>query len=104
MTADELCARIRKPPTGTDYPGPPVPPIVCRDGFMMSVQADRWTYCTPRDDDGPWTAAEVGFPSEREELLMPHAEDPERPTNTVYGYVPVETVLAVIEKHGGVER
>lgn len=44
---------------------------------------------------------EVGFPNQREELLMPYAEDPETPTETVYGYVPVTLVEQIIEKHGG---
>lgn len=44
---------------------------------------------------------EVGFPNQREELLMPYAEDPKTPTETVYGYVPVTLVEQIIEKHGG---
>jgi hypothetical protein len=47
---------------------------------------------------------EVGFPSKREALLMPYAEDRRIPTATVYGYVPIETVAEVIEKHGGMEE
>ena len=35
---------------------------------------------------------------------MPYAEDRERPTDTVYGYVPVEIVERVIEKHGGIKE
>ena len=33
---------------------------------------------------------------------MPWAESPEEPTQTVYGYVPVDVVTNVIVKHGGV--
>ena len=91
----------------------PHPRITCRDGFTLSVQAGRWTYCEPHglpdeDDggefDGPWTAVEVGYPSEREELLMEYADRPDRPTHTVYGYVPVELVQQVILKHGGTDQ
>jgi hypothetical protein len=32
---------------------------------------------------------------------MSYAETPETPTNSVYAYVPVETVFLVISKHGG---
>ncbi len=39
------------------------PPIVCADGESLSVQAGRMLYSTPRDDEGPYTAVEVGFPS-----------------------------------------
>jgi len=79
----------------------PAPRIRCRDGFIMSVQVSKCHYCTPRNNIGPWTHVEVGFPSQKEDLLMEYAEDPDHPTETVYGYVPVEIVMAVIEKHGG---
>ena len=75
--------------------------IVCADGFNMSVQAGSALYCTPRDNDGPWVKAEVGFPSAHDDLLMPYAEDAKNPTETVYGYVPTIIIDAVIAKHGG---
>jgi hypothetical protein len=77
------------------------PPLVCVDGFAMSVQASDAHYCSPRDNAGPWTQVEVGFPTDRVEELMAYCEDPETPTKTVYGYVPVEVVCAVVEAHGG---
>lgn len=76
--------------------------IKCADGFTMSVQASSFHYCTPRTDKGPHTAFEVGFPSERVEALMPYAEDAETPTETVYGWVPVEIIDAIISEHGGI--
>lgn len=77
--------------------------VACKDGFTMSVQASRYTYCTPREDDEPYySAVEIGYPSEKEDLLMKYAETPEEPTETVYGYVPAKVVAAVIDKHGGV--
>lgn len=81
-----------------------VPPITCADGFTMSVQASQLHYCTPRADGGWHTHFEVGFPTEREELLMPYAEEPHAPTRTVYGWVPAEVIDQVIEKHGGVSK
>ena len=77
------------------------PRITCNDGFTMSVQARRHCYCEPPNDEGPWIAVEVGFPSEREELIMEWAEEPRRPTGTVYCKVPVEVIFEVIAKHGG---
>ena len=77
------------------------PRIQCADGFNLSVQAREMCYCTPRSSVGPWTEVEVGFPSDREELLMGYAESPSDPTGTVYGWVPVETIADVIAKHGG---
>ena len=32
---------------------------------------------------------------------MPYAENPEKPTATVYPYTPIQVVMAVIAKHGG---
>jgi len=77
------------------------PRIICNDGFTLSVQAREFNYCTPRSDSGPWTEVEVGFPSEVEDLLLPFAEDSSSPTETVYGWVPVNLVEQVIAKHGG---
>ena len=75
--------------------------IVCADGFRMSVQANQGAYCSPRDDCGPYTEAEIGFPTMEEPLLTEYAEDPNRPTDTVYGWVPRDRILMVIAKHGG---
>lgn len=82
------------------------PAMVFADGFTMSVQGHSGAYRRPRSDFGgahgeSYTMVEAGFPSEREELLMPYAEDAERPTETVYGYVPVSVIEAIAAKHGG---
>jgi len=76
--------------------------VVCADGFTMSVQAHAGAYCIPRMTGAPiYREVEVGFPSEREELLMEWAEEAHKPTDTVYGFVPVRVVTNVIAKHGG---
>jgi hypothetical protein len=79
-----------------------VPRIVCADGFVMSVQASHMHYCKPRNDDGPYTHFEVGYPSQACDKLMPYAEDPNNPTDTVYGMVPRAVIEAVVAQHGGV--
>ena len=76
--------------------------IVCADGFAMSVQASSSAYSTPREDVGPYTAAEVGYPTEEESLLMQYVEDESRPTDTVYPYVPSTVISLVCAKHGGI--
>ena len=77
--------------------------VVCGDGFTMSVQAFDGGYCEPPANGAEkYTSVEVGYPSEREELLMKWAEEPEKPTQTVYGYVPVQVVTNVLAKHGGI--
>jgi len=76
--------------------------VVCADGFNMSVQAHQGAYCEPRKDDAPcYSLVEVGFPSQEDRYLMPYAEDPSKPTKTVYAWVPVEVVFTVISAHGG---
>jgi hypothetical protein len=76
--------------------------IVCADGLILSVQASDTHYCSPRENDGPYSHVEVGYPSEVVPELLEYAETPETPTSTVYGYVPAELVDAVIEAHGGI--
>jgi hypothetical protein len=75
--------------------------VKCADGFSMSVQASATNYCSPRDNIGPYTAVEVGFPSSYDYYLREYAENPEKPTETVYGWVPADTVMMCIEAHGG---
>ena len=76
--------------------------ITCADGLKLSVQASFSHYCSPRDSVGPWTAVEIGYPSERVEEFMEYAENPDDPTETVYGWVPVEVVEAVVNSRGGI--
>ena len=76
-------------------------PVVCADGFTMSVQASERNYCDPRNDVGPYTTVEVGFPSSYDYHLSEYAENPDTPTETVYGYVPADKVILCIDSHGG---
>lgn len=75
------------------------PEMVCSDGFKMSVQGHFGAYSYPRDD----------FADHYDQVeIMCHA-DPildesgghEVDGEKVYGYVPIATVLRVIESHGG---
>lgn len=81
------------------------PIVECADGFKVSVQASEFHYCSPRMyvSDGRYSAWELGFPSAADDLIQKYAETPEEPTETVYGWVPTETVDALIEKHGGIK-
>lgn len=74
------------------------PRIRCKDGFEMSVQASSSHYCKPRKDleDYSYSQVEVGFLNKDEELLETYIND-----GTVFGYVPIEVVDKIIEKHGG---
>jgi len=76
--------------------------VVCKDGFTMSVQAGETQYCHPRETGADrYTEVEIGFPNRPEDLLLEFAEDGDRPTETVYPYVPASLVTLVIAKHGG---
>jgi len=77
--------------------------IVCKDNFTMSVQASEYHHCAPKVDgiDISYSHVEVGFPTDKEDLLIKYAEDSYDPTETVYAYVPAQTILDVIQKHGG---
>ena len=78
------------------------PRIVCADGFDVSIQASECHYCRPRRDDGPYTAVEIGYPSDEVSEWMEYAESPDAPLETVYGWVPVEIIDEVLCKHGGI--
>jgi len=82
------------------------PRIKCVDGVSLSVQADKYKYCSPRTDEGPHYAVEVGFIYDADDKPMAPPDtwreysDGEFPSD-VYGYVPAEMVEAFIESHGG---
>lgn len=37
-------------------------PIICTDGFNVSVQASKHHYCSPREYDAEWASVELSFP------------------------------------------
>ena len=79
------------------------PRLLCTDGFSISVQASKFHYCRPRLDGAQdYEAVELGYPSMEDELINDYAEDDDY-TRTVYGYVPIEVVERLIEKHGGIK-
>ena len=79
-----------------------VPAIICKDGAKLSVQASSRHYCSPRDSRGPWGCVEVGFPTVKPpDEWEQWAEDWNKPTETVYGWVPIDAVREFIALHGG---
>ena len=77
--------------------------IVCADGFSISVQAFDTSYCTPRQDEGPHTHMEGGFPSvEPSQQLAVYAENRDDLCETVYPYVPREVFEREFALHGGI--
>jgi len=83
----------------------PLPRIECLDGFSMSVQAGKYSnYARPRTENAPhYTHVEVGFPSRVEPLLLDYQEHTDNgPMDCCYREVPIEVVLQVTKKHGGI--
>jgi hypothetical protein len=80
----------------------PVKRIQCMDGFNISVQANYGAYCYPRNNGGYWSKVELGYPSEKEEEIMPYiyGNPMSDPVNNVYGYVPIAVIAGVLTKHG----
>lgn len=67
----------------------------CKDGFSISIQQSGFHYCD-------YNSVELGFPNHKEPLIMQYAEDSSKPTKTVYGWVPLDVIDAVVAKHGGI--
>ncbi len=83
------------------------PRLTMANGESLSVQASRTHYCSPREDAGPYSKVEVGFPSVAPpdswaEYFDGDWENEDR-TGSVYGYVPIELVAEFIEANGGID-
>ena len=83
--------------------------VTCNDGFSISIQASDHHYCKPRLAFKPdlfvmYEEVELGFPSAADDIIEEYAEDPDAPTGTVYPCVPVDVVVKLIEKHGGIKE
>jgi len=76
--------------------------VECPDGYSVSIQASAHTYAIP----GPnrtWLSVELGFPSAHDPLLEPYKETlgtDEPQEDSVFPYVPVSVVEALLLKHG----
>lgn len=75
----------------------------CVDGFTMMATGSPLHRCRPRNDHGPWSHVEVGYPSERHSELMLYAKDRQNPTTTVYFDVPITVVVDIVNQHGGLD-
>ncbi len=78
--------------------------VYCKDGFNVSIQGgSSGLYCSPREHCNEFYEVELGFPSEQIHELNEYAENKENHKETVFGYVPIEDVEKLIEKHGGID-
>jgi hypothetical protein len=82
-----------------------IPRHKCKDGTTLSIQVGKYLYCTPRNDEGPYTHVEVGY------IRDSNGIDVEPPASwnkyrdgegsSVFGYVPLQLVQAFLDSHGG---
>lgn len=92
------------------------PPVICNDGFSISIQASSTHYCTPRKllSTGLYESVEIMyFVSEvsnyqcmEDYRLLLENGSWEGPTlgdlGEVFGYVPIEVAQKIINLHGGI--
>lgn len=70
--------------------------IECEHG-SMSIQVGKSLYCTPRNDEGPYTEVEVGYPDPKPQNWDKWDDG----GSGVYAYVPIEKVREFIDFLGG---
>lgn len=75
------------------------PHIVCKNGAKLSIQANESAYCTPRENEGPYTHFEVKV----YDAITPESWSEYHDWNSVYAYVPVELINEFIALHGGID-
>lgn len=82
------------------------PRIICSDGFSVSIQASTSHYCIPRNNVGPYTHFEIGYPSEIIDSWIPFCEghpESEDPREMVYPRVPIHLIINELNLRGNVE-
>lgn len=79
--------------------------VTCADGFKVSIVAGSGLYSDPREFFAPkYLAVELGFPTQEMPSLMEWCEDPGKPLDTVYAYVPTDKVNAMLATRGGIVK
>ena len=80
-----------------------MPVLRCTNGTSVSVQAGSRNYSKPRDDIGPYSKFELGFPSDGMliDAIRRYPENPDQPYDTVYCWVPRAAIAQLIKDNGG---
>ena len=73
------------------------------DGMILSVQASESHWCTPKNDIGPYTAAEVHIALVGTKGGPPSDWDEFEDAPTYYAYVPVTMIEDLIKDRGGLD-
>lgn len=89
--------------TGKSGASPIFPKVECADGFSFSAQGHFGGYCWPKDDfaEEGYKIVELLIDGRDEPLLADHRASDEIDGEQIYGHVPVATVEAIIDAHGG---
>ena len=74
---------------------------ILHDGTVLSIQASDGHYCAPRNNIGPYTAAEVHIALGTGPDGWGAYEDGE--FGTFYGYVPIDLIEKFIADRGGID-
>lgn len=84
-----------------------IPRIFCKDGFNISVQVNSSNYCGSengvRTFGLDWKLVEWGFPSEPIDGDKFNAEDKNKTTESVGGYVEIGLLDELCTEHGGID-
>jgi hypothetical protein len=85
-----------------------LPAMRCKSGFTLSIQASTAHYCTPRNNEGPYSHVEVMFltPTQIPETFKPFFEDVDGGSwgtvrNALFANIPVGFINHWIELNGG---
>ena len=72
-----------------------LPPMVCKDGFNVSIQAGPLYYSSPKNIKGPYTHVEMGNASKPIPSLKKWKKD------NIWANVPLKAAAQVLNSHGG---
>jgi len=79
------------------------PRVYLKSGASLSIQASEHTYCTPQNNDGPYTEVEVGYVNGPvPEAWRKYAED-NNLNETVFKRIPLDLVMFYIGANGGID-
>lgn len=79
-------------------------PVVCKDGFTLSIQASKYSYSSPKSDNAEvYTHVEVGYFEENEEDIIKYLG---RVSNSecIVSNAPVVAVQKLLDSHGGIDE
>jgi len=81
------------------------PRVWCKDGFNISIQADKYTYCTPRENGNiTYHEVELGYPSHPMPEFAEWGAGENGETPSIWAYVPVLVVDVLLRAHGGIDH